>query len=160
MIKSLLLQAVVFFAIFNGVSWLRETSMLSTDSKLTEFHQVMTLSEQAIEIKADNKQTLVYFFAPWCQVCHISIGNLQSIHEKNQNIQIIAVALDYVDKAEVAEFTHQHQLTFPVALGDEERKKSFKIIGYPSYYVLDEQNTVVARSMGYSSETGLYLSLL
>jgi len=160
LIKSLLLQALVFIAIFNGISWLRETSMLSTDSQLTEIHQVKTLSEQPIEIKADNKQTLVYFFAPWCHVCHVSIENLQSIYEKNNKVQIIAVALDYVDKAEVAKFTDQHRLTFPVALGNEELKKSFKVKGYPSYYVLDEQNTVVARSMGYSSEIGLYLRLL
>ena len=53
-----------------------------------------------------------------------------------------------------------HQLTFPVALGHEGVKKTFKIKGYPSYYVLDEQNTIVSRSMGYSSEIGLYLRLL
>jgi hypothetical protein len=32
--------------------------------------------------------------------------------------------------------------------------------GYPSYYVLDGQNTVVARSLGYSTEIGLYLRTL
>jgi len=85
---------------------------------------------------------------------------LQSVYEKNQNIDVIAIALDYVNEQEIKDFSAQHQLTFPIALGNEELKKSFKIKGYPSYYVLNEQNTVVSRSIGYSSELGLYLRSL
>ena len=57
-------------------------------------------------------------------------------------------------------FTNNHQLTFPVALGNEQVKADFKVLGYPSYYVLDGQNTVIARSLGYTTEIGLYLRSL
>jgi len=147
--------------IFNLISWFKESSMLATDSQIDQqFYQLPTLMNETIEIKSKNKKTLVYFFAPWCQVCHLSIENLQSVYEKNQNIDVIAVALDYVNEQEIKDFSAQHQLTFPIALGNEELKKSFKIKGYPSYYVLNEQNTVVSRSIGYSSELGLYLRSL
>jgi len=134
--------------------------MLSNDSQINEIHSVESLNNELIALKAQNKQTLVYFFAPWCSVCHASIENLQNIYKKNSDIDVIAVALDFVDRAEVEAFTARHQLTFPVALGNEAVKKSFKVKGYPSYYVIDEDNTVVAKSMGYSSEIGMYLRLL
>ena len=90
----------------------------------------------------------------------MSISNLQAIYEKNDHINVVAVALDYVDKKEVVEFSSQHQLTFPIALGTEQIKTKFKIVGYPSYYVIDEENTIIAKSMGYSSEIGLLLRTL
>ena len=135
--------------------------MLSTGEKVKEQSiSLKTLDNKTIGLTRNNKTTVVYFFAPWCQICHISISNLQAIYEKNEQINVIAVALDYVDKKEVFEFSSQHQLTFPVALGTEQIKTQFKIKGYPSYYVIDEKNTIIAKSMGYSSEIGLLLRTL
>jgi len=135
--------------------------MLSTDDTLVENnYQLTTIMDEPITLSADGKTTVLYFFAPWCQICHASISNLQELYEKNEHIDVIAVALDYMDADEIREFSLQHQLTFPIALGSEQVKKSFKIGGYPSYYVIDEQNTVIARSQGYSSEFGLYLRIL
>jgi hypothetical protein len=57
-------------------------------------------------------------------------------------------------------FTSKHQLTFPIALGNEAIKQAFAVSGYPSYYVIDEKNQITAKSMGYSAELGLYLRTL
>jgi thiol-disulfide isomerase/thioredoxin len=159
--KSLFIQVVVFFVIFQGLSMFRETSMLSTGEVMTSQNMVLsTLDDKTIELTNINKTTVIYFFAPWCQICHASIGNLQALYEKNDQLNVIAVALDYVDKQEVIDFSSQHQLTFPIALGTEQIKAHFKVQGYPSYYVIDEENTVIAKSMGYSSEIGLFLRTL
>ncbi|MBA6252412.1 TlpA family protein disulfide reductase [Colwellia sp. MB3u-55] len=140
---------------------LRESDMLSSGEQITPQTVLLeTLDDKTIELANFNKTTIIYFFAPWCQICHVSIGNLQEIYEKNQQINVIAIALDYVDKKEVFEFSSQHQLTFPIALGTEQIKHQFKIEGYPSYYVIDDKNTVIAKSMGYSSEIGLFLRTL
>ena len=158
LLRSLLIQTVVFVLIFNAVAMLRETSMLETNNDIKpKQYQLKTLAGDEIALSANNEKTIVYFFAPWCQVCNFSIGNLQNIYQKNPNLNVIAVALDFVDLDEVKKFTMHHQLTFPVALGNESVKAEYKVQGYPSYYVLDEQNTIVARSLGYSSEIGLYL---
>jgi peroxiredoxin len=160
-LKSLFIQAVVFLAIFQALTMLRESDMLSSGEQITPQTVLLeTLDDKTIELANFNKTTIIYFFAPWCQICHVSIGNLQEIYEKNQQINVIAIALDYVDKKEVFEFSSQHQLTFPIALGTEQIKHQFKIEGYPSYYVIDDKNTVIAKSMGYSSEIGLFLRTL
>ncbi|WP_310733530.1 MULTISPECIES: TlpA disulfide reductase family protein [unclassified Colwellia] len=161
MLKSLFIQAVVFLAIFQALTMFRESDMLSTGEQITpQTVSLETLDDKTIELANFKKTTIIYFFAPWCQICHISISNLQETYEKNQQINVIAIALDYVDKKEVFEFSSQHQLTFPIALGTEQIKHQFKIEGYPSYYVIDDKNTVIAKSMGYSSEIGLFLRTL
>lgn len=158
MLRSILIQTVVFLLIFNGVAMLRETSMLSaSDDVVPVSHQLKTIMDKDIVLHADGKKTILYFFAPWCQVCNLSIENLQNVYQKTPNLNVIAVALDFVDADEVKNFTMNHQLTFPVALGNELVKADYKVMGYPSYYVLDEENTIIARSLGYSSEIGLYL---
>lgn len=156
--KSLVIQLFVFVCIFNAVSMLRETSMLSTnDGVMPEQHKIKTIMGDDIILAANGKKTIVYFFAPWCQICNLSINNLQEVYQTTPDLNVIAVALDYVDKEHVTNFTKNHQLTFPIAMGNETIKADFKVQGYPSYYVLDEQNTIVSRSLGYSSELGLYL---
>ena len=126
LIKNLFLQAIVFILIFNGFSWLRESSMLSGGSQLTDSPVLSTIDYKQVELKAENKKTLIYFFAPWCTVCHASIDNLQDIYMKNQDVDVIAVALDFVDQHEVDEFVAKHDLTFPIAIGNERIKKEFK----------------------------------
>jgi thiol-disulfide isomerase/thioredoxin len=158
LLRSLLIQASVFLLIFNAIAMLRETSMLSTGNDVVPAkHQLKTLMNNDITLEAGGKKTIIYFFAPWCQMCNFSIENLQNVYQKNADINVIAVALDFVDVDEVKEFTNNHQLTFPIALGNESVKADFQVMGYPSYYVLNEENTIIARSLGYSSEIGLYL---
>ena len=161
MLRSLLIQVLVFLVIFNATSIWRETSMLSTTADIVPVkHQLKTLMHNDIMLEAKGKKTIVYFFAPWCQVCNFSIDNLQNVYQKNPEIDVIAVALDFVDLEEVKKFTNNHQLTFPVALGNESVKADFQVQGYPSYYVLNRENAIIGRSLGYSSEIGLYLRSL
>lgn len=164
-LKSLVIQAVVFFIIFQSISFLRETSMLSTDTTITQtsnlsFENVPTLMDESVSLSSQGKNTIIYFFAPWCQVCHVSIGNLQTLYEKNDQLDVIAVAMDYTSVEEVIAFTQQHQLTFPIALGNEKIKQAFSISGYPSYYVINKENSIIGKSLGYSSALGLYLRSL
>ena len=164
-LRSLSIQVFIFFIVFQGISFVRETGMLSTNTEISvasdlSFTHVPTLMGETISLNSQGKNTIIYFFAPWCQVCHISIGNLQTLYEKNDNLDVIAVVLDYSSLDEVMDFTKQHQLTFPIALGNEKIKHAFSISGYPSYYVINEENSIIGKSMGYSSELGLYLRSL
>jgi peroxiredoxin len=147
--------------LFHAIAYVRESSMISTQSQLSEqpllFNTVSTLP---FDVATNHKKTVLYFFAPWCQVCHYSIENLQAIYDKTENLDVVAIALDYASKDEVEAFIAEHHLTFPVAYGNEYIKGSYKIKAYPSYYVLDKNNKVTAKSMGYSSETGLLLRTL
>ena len=157
----LVLSAEILFAmaIFMALSHWQERDMLesnstapvlsamSLDGKVYQFPETAKLS----------KRTLVYFFAPWCKICHFSIGNLNIIRSQidEDELSIIIVALDWKSKAEIEEYMAEHELDFPVLLGDQQWQQQYKIQGFPSYYVLNQQGEILSRSMGYSTSIGM-----
>lgn len=169
LLRSFAIQILIFIIAFQLLSFIREASMITTNTSLhtvvaasnnINFNEVPTLMNGNISLMAQEKTTILYFFAPWCQVCHASIGNLQALYQKNEQLEVIAIALDFTSNKEVIKFTSKHQLTFPIALGNEAIKQTFEISGYPSYYVLNEENVIIGKSMGYSTELGLFLRSL
>lgn len=166
----MLIQAFIAFLAFQAISLFQERNMVSVDENpfvnrdnqnvVNKLFVLPTTDGDEISLNVQGKKTVIYFFAPWCTICHASISNLQSLYESNEHIDVIAVALDYANVEEIHDFTNEHQLTFPVALGNESIKQVFSISAYPSYYVLDSNNEVIGRSMGYSTELGLFLRTL
>ncbi|NMP15298.1 TlpA disulfide reductase family protein [Thalassotalea sp. Y01] len=136
--------------------------MLSADSSETPNFQLLDLSYQPRDLLvADTSNpSIIYFFAPWCSVCRFSMDNLQSLYQRNPDVNIVAVALDFKDKQEVQQFVERMGLEFPILLGNQQVKQAYKVSAYPSYYVLDEQQQIQHKSMGYSTELGLYLRSL
>jgi len=160
-VRNLTIQVVIFFGIFNILSWFQTLSMLSIDTQLSEEPMVLnTIMDEQVDLLSNDKKTVLYFFAPWCKICHFSIDNLEDLYLDKQDVNVIAVALDYMDVEQIRKFTQQHQLTFPIAMGTEKVKHEFSISAYPSYYVLDENNRVISKSVGYSTEAGMYIRTL
>ncbi|WNC70477.1 TlpA disulfide reductase family protein [Thalassotalea psychrophila] len=160
--KGFIAQLLIIVLVVNLVSMVRETSMLSSWHEDTAPNfELTTLSGENAYIYLSKQglehNTIVYFFAPWCAICRVSIHNLQNIYERDNNVSIVAVALDFVDKEEVAAFSEDLNLSFPILFGNEEVKQSYQVSAYPSYYVLDQLGKIEHRSMGYSTELGLFL---
>lgn len=161
MLRNLVIQLAILVIVFNIISFVREMNMLQDDNLAsTKVFQLETLMADKVTIGQHEKTTVLYFFAPWCSICHASIDNLQALYLKNPHIEVIAIALDYQSRQAVVDFSQQHQLTFPIALGHNQLKQAYKINGYPSYYVIGENNQITGKSLGYSTELGLYLRTL
>jgi thiol-disulfide isomerase/thioredoxin len=150
--KELTIFAVIFFGI---MAW-QTKDMLNTDGSVSVDATVLpTLVGTTMPLAESGKPTLVYFFAPWCSICKLSIGNLEGLNTDKFNI--VTVALDYDSIEAVQGFAQEQGLTVPVLLGTRDLKEKFKIKGYPSYYLLDENKKVVSKSYGYSSTLGMKL---
>ena len=134
--------------------------LLETDGsvQLPELRLVALDTGGSEPLAREGKQTLIYFFAPWCRVCSLSIGNLQYLNSTDVNI--VTVAMDYQSIEQVQDFVDEHQVQSQVLLGTQGLKETFKLKGYPTYYLLNEQKQVIASSMGYSSALGLKLTTL
>jgi peroxiredoxin len=104
-----------------------------------------------------DSKTIVYFFSPTCHICNVSMPNLQKLYETGEgdDVQVLAVALDYVSKNSVVEFTERHEFTFPVLLGTNREAANYRIRGFPTYYVINATGKVEQRSVGYSTLIGL-----
>jgi thiol-disulfide isomerase/thioredoxin len=113
------------------------------------------LNGDIYSLEPSNKKTLLYFFAPWCTVCKMSIGNLDVVDTEEFNV--VRVALDYQSVEEIQAFVKDAGVQGAVLLGGEAHKKRFNISGYPTYYILNENLQVIKHNMGYSTSLGLIL---
>lgn len=104
----------------------------------------------------DGSVGIVYFFAPWCRVCRVSIGNLDSLVEGGQVAWGTVVALDYADAAEVSAFIDRTGISLPVLLGSPRTAAEWSVQVFPTYYVIDASGRIQSRSVGYSTWAGMW----
>ena len=101
--------------------------------------------------------TLIYVFAPWCQVCELSAANMNQWLDSN--IAPKALALSYENTDRVTKFVRKTGLSIPVALGKDELAASIGIQAFPSYLLVNREGKVVYSWVGYSSEWGTKLKV-
>ena len=107
--------------------------------------------------EASGKTVVLYFFAPWCSVCHATSQNINSLrgaYDKD-NVAVYAVGLAWDSVDELKQFADKHALEVPVLIGDERIAAAYHISAFPSVYILDDVGRIAHRLVGYTT----YLSL-
>ena len=158
--RSFLLNAGLIAVTFFALLAFQTRNMLATDGQAAPALQGTTLTGQLYDLEnVDGRPALVYFFAPWCNFCAASSGNLNRLRRwrDTDDIEIVAVALDWGAATEVRDYVERHDLNVTVVLGDVNVARHWQIQAFPSYYVLDSEHRVVRRDVGYSSQLGLWL---
>lgn len=153
--KSSWWQWPILLVALAGVYLWQTRDLLDTGNQVNTTALPLLAGGSAPIVEAQGKPTLVYFFAPWCQICSLSIGNLDDLDA--EQITIKKVAMDYASLENVWQFVKDHDVQGDVLLGHEGLKQQFRVYGYPTYYILDKDGKVLARDMGYSSGLGLKL---
>lgn len=152
---ALIFDAAVICAIFLAIhGWQTRSLPVDEPAPLTR----LTLldgsgSRDAVEA---GRAGIVYFFAPWCRVCRVSIGNLDDLVASGSVEWGTLVALDYADPAEVQDFIDRTGVTLPVLLGDGGTARDWSIGAFPTYYVIDADGRIHSRSVGYSTALGMW----
>lgn len=159
-IPGLLLNALLFLAVFVGVSAFQARNMLSASGAPAPALAGPLLDGGTYELAAlgDERPVLVYFFAPWCRICGASADNLERLRRLRDeaSLEILAVVLDWQDVAEVRAYVERHGLEIPVLLGSSDIARSWRIQAFPTYYVLDGEHRIRHRDLGYSTQLGLW----
>jgi thiol-disulfide isomerase/thioredoxin len=142
--------------IITGFMAYQNRNLLEDDGSIQISAQnFIQLNGDMYSLEPSDKKTLLYFFAPWCTVCKMSIGNLDVVDTDDFNV--VRVALDYQSVEEIHAFAKDAGVQGTVLLGGEPHKKRFNISGYPTYYILNENLQVIKHDMGYSTLLGLKL---
>ena len=150
--RDLLLGALI---VLGFLMW-QNRNLLDTDGSIQlNAQNFIDLQGDIYSLEPSDKKTVVYFFAPWCAVCKLSIGNLDAVNTDEYNV--IRVALDYQSQEEIEAFVKNNEVTGTILLGGEQHKTRFNISAYPTYYVLNEDLEVIRSDMGYSTYLGLKL---
>jgi peroxiredoxin len=156
-------QILLFVGIFVVISWWQKKDMLPTSSQeLAPAFNLVTMNGKVFNFnpKQQTKNTLLYFFAPWCRVCHVSIDNIESIRKSSPDKNnFIVIALNWKNKQEVEAFLAKHSLNMPVLLGTMQTQQDYQIKGFPSYYVIDKNGILQSKDFGYTTELGMRVRL-
>jgi thiol-disulfide isomerase/thioredoxin len=90
------------------------------------------------------KVSLVNFWATWCPPCIEEIPSLNRLKRQMQGHPFELISINYAqDKATVLDFMQKIEVDFPVLLDvNGEHAKSWKVISYPSTFVLDMQGSI------------------
>lgn len=152
---SLLLQILLFIVIFiAALSW-QQKDMLANDEPIESF-MLKDLNDQPHTLfnAPEDKKTLLYFFAPWCSICRISMPSLNTLNKEKVNIYVIA--LSYDSKEQLKTFMQDIDYQGLVLLGNPKIARQFKISAFPSYYLLNEEHKIIHKGLGLSSSIVLW----
>ena len=151
---SLAFDAVILAAVFVAVhSW--QTRNLPVDEPAPATQLAMLDAEGIRSAVVPGQAGIVYFFAPWCGVCRISIDNLDDLVGGQAVAWATVVALDYGDVGEVRDFIDSTGVSLPVLLGNSGTAADWSVRAFPTYYVIDASGRIQSRSVGYSTYLGM-----
>jgi thiol-disulfide isomerase/thioredoxin len=73
------------------------------------------------------KWVLVNYWATWCPPCLEEIPDLIALHDKHKNkdLAVIGIAVDYKNRKEIADFTNDMLMSYPIVLGDDKVMQQF-----------------------------------
>lgn len=97
---------------------------------------------------------LVTFFAKWCPPCMEEIPSLIALHShyKAKGFSVIGLSLEKGDQQTVKNLIHQEKINYPVLKADNAVIKEFGgIIGIPTSFLLDRNQKILQRYIGYVS---------
>ena len=153
---SLVLDSALIIAVFLAVhAW--QTRDLPIDELAPDTRLALLDGSGLADAVRPGEAGIVYFFAPWCIYCKTSIDNLDGLVDSGSIAWGTAVALDYGDAAEVAEFVEETGVALPVLMGHGETATDWSVPGFPTYFVIDAEGRIVSRSVGYSTWLGMRL---
>ncbi|MBQ4812282.1 TlpA family protein disulfide reductase [Pseudoalteromonas luteoviolacea] len=161
MIKYLI-NVIIFVVVLSAAFAYQELGMLEDNGRQSApYFSLPMMSDESQRYNISQLQgerSVVYFFAPWCNICRYSMPNIDKLHRLGK-VNAVAIALDFQSTEEIEAFSKDLNLSMPILLGNIKTASDYKVKAYPTYYVMDPELKIIERSIGYSSELGIRLRL-
>jgi peroxiredoxin len=152
--KRILIYGIVALCLL-GLYWAsRRTTLkpvptasgnLAPDFTVTDLNgRQLTLSD------FKGKIVLLDFWATWCAPCRTEIPHFIEMQQKYgpQDFQVIGISMDD-DAKPVREYYQQHQLNYPVAVGDDKLAQRFGgMLGLPVNFLIDREGRIFSKHLG------------
>jgi peroxiredoxin len=116
-----------------------------------------TLSGERVSLESlRGKPVLLAFWAPWCTVCAAESQNLSWVRRLiGQRAHVVSVAASFDSLEPVRAYVRDHEVDYPVLLGDDALLSAFRVEVFPTVYVLDADGMVRRSATGYTTTLGL-----
>jgi cytochrome c biogenesis protein CcmG/thiol:disulfide interchange protein DsbE len=94
---------------------------------------------------------LLNFWATWCPPCRMEIPDLAAVHQRYQaqGFQVIGVAIDREGPEVVRTFAREHQIPYPLVMGDDGLIAGYGgIRAVPTSFLIDRQGRLAKKYVG------------
>lgn len=107
---------------------------------------LLTLDSTAIDLLLfKDKTTLLQFSFKGCGLCERAKQIFPSLlDETPDNFQIITLSIDKYNLWK--QINHNKDRWIKINIGDSDLRNSLKIIGYPTYFVINEEGKIISRT--------------
>ena len=160
--KRWIINGVIVIAIFLTVSTWQSRNLISLKRQAPTF-QLPTITGLNVNLyDFRGQRVLLYFFAPWCKICDLSVSNLNWMRTilGEDSIAILAIALSYNDLQSIKSFIERNDIKVPVLIGTPQIVNSYRINAFPTIYVVNENGEIYSSTVGYTSILSLLLRTL
>jgi peroxiredoxin len=154
--RGLFINLLVFVVIIFGVRTWQHRDMVN--GAAPALHS-MTLAGLPYQLPTHPTQpVLVYFWASWCSICRAEQGAIKDVAHDQPNV--ISIAMQSGKPAEVAQYMHEHELTFP-AINDPDGDiaRAWGVNGVPASFIIGTDGKIRFVEVGYTTGLGLKLRL-
>ena len=144
-------------SIYIGAHFWQTRNLLDNGASFPQISYSTLSGESFSSQDLKGKSTVFYVFAPWCTVCDLTSGSVQSLSEwiSGDSFQVLGLALSYENSQSVKEFRDDHELEIPVILGSDMASEQLRIEAFPTFVFIDDEGTVKGHTVGYTSFLGL-----
>jgi peroxiredoxin len=112
---------------------------------------VTDIDGQKLSLSAyKGKVVLLDFWATWCTPCRTEIPHFVEMQNKYgaQGFQVVGISMDD-DAKPVREFYKEHQMNYPVAVGDDKLAERFGgVMGLPVNFLIDREGRMHSKHLG------------
>ncbi len=107
------------------------------------------------------KVVLLEFWATWCPPCRKSIPEIEALNRKFFNKDVVLLGINVEgDEAldNVKNFVNQYNMSYTVLVDNGEASKKYQVSSIPALYLIDKNQRIVKRYIGFSPGLGEELS--
>ncbi len=113
--------------------------------------QVQTVDGKSYDLASHRGQWVVInFWATWCAPCLQEMPELSALHAMRSNVEVVGLAYEDIELAEMQDFLKKHPVAYPIAIIDTyEPPKDFATPrGLPMPYLIAPDGKVAKQFLG------------
>lgn len=149
------LEVLFFVALFIAIRAYQQRDMISGPAPGIE---AVTLQHNQFELATSQpRPVLVHFWATWCGICRLEQDSIQAL---SKDYNVITIAMQSGSDEEIKQYLVENKLDFEVINDvDSEIVKAYGVRAVPASFIINSQNYITTREVGYTTGWGLRLRL-